>query len=290
MIPKLGDMPNPVFIEKDFGRKSFLRLAGGKQRLLARLMEIIPATPKSFRYIEPFFGGGSLFFGIAPFAARISDANKLIMGMYQFLLDDPSVVHAHLLNLAERHDEAFYYEVRSSFNTARRGHKKAAQLIYLNRSCFNGVFRVNRKSEFNVPSGKKLQILIPTLDYLIGIAEVLARSEVLVGDFAFSLEDVGNGDVVYLDPPYVPIDQTAFFRHYTSPKFSLDDHQRVAAWSNKMAAKGAHVIVSNSDLPIVRAMFSGWHFTTISTSRNVTAKKASVRRLPELIITNYHVD
>jgi DNA adenine methylase len=196
------------YIEKDFGNKTFLRLAGGKQHLLDRLTRMLPSGIETLRYIEPFIGGGSLFFATSPANARISDANRLIIEMYRFLLDDPLAVHSHLLKLAERHNEDFYYEVRSSFNAKRASYKRAAQLIYMNRSCFNGVFRVNQKSKFNVPWGKKQQILIPTLEYLIRVADLLRKTEIILGDFAGSLKDVGQGDMVYLDPPYVPIDRT----------------------------------------------------------------------------------
>lgn len=282
-------MSDELFVEKDFGKKTFLRLAGGKQHLLDRLTKTLPDDSNKRRYIEPFFGGGSLFFATAPTEARIGDANHLMIEMYQYLVDDPSAVHSHLLSLAEMHDERFYYEVRSSFNRKSASHKKAAQLIYLNRSCFNGVFRVNQQSEFNVPWGKKQQILIPTQDYLKRAAELLGRSEMSHGDFSGLLEDVGEGDMVYLDPPYVPIDRTAHFRHYTSPRFSLDDHERLANWARKIADNGAHVMVSNSDLPVVRSMFCGWHFTSLSISRHVTSKKTDVRRFQELIITSYPV-
>ena len=278
-----------MFYEKDFGTKPFLRLTGGKQKLLTKLIDLLPESIAHSRYIEPFFGGGSLFFALTPMGARLNDANTLLMDMYRSIQDDPAAVHDELVKLAKRHGEPFYYKVRSSFNLEGISHKKAAQFIYLNRACFNGVFRVNKKSEFNVPWGKKTHIIIPNLTNLERASRLFSACELLDWDFADALSDVGQRDFVYLDPPYLPLDQTAFFRHYTWPRFSLDDHEKLATCAQLIRERGANVMVSNRDLPIVRTMFRDWFFTEVSVPRFATADKANVRRAAELIITSYPV-
>lgn len=280
-------MTNQAFTEKDFGDKSFLRLAGGKQKLVSKLISLLPTSIKQGRYIEPFFGGGSLFFAISPESARLNDANLLLMDMYRFIRDDPGVVHHELIKLAKKHGESFYYKVRSEINHASPSHKKAAQMIYLNRSCFNGVFRVNKKSEFNVPWGKKSEIIIPSRVTLENTAHKFSACNLLSGDFSEALQDIQPQDFVYLDPPYLPLDQTAFFRHFTWPRFELDDHKRLAVCAQRIREQGARVMVSNPDLPIVRSIFNNWHFTEVSLPRSAAARKTNVRRAAELIITSY---
>ena len=143
------------------------------------------------------------------------------------------------------------------------------------------------KSEFNVPWGKKTTIIIPNFATLDRTSQLLGASELLDGDFADSLSAVGDGDFVYLDPPYIPLDHTAYFRHYTWPLFSRDDHQRLAVRAQEIRERGAYVMISNADLPIIRTMFKDWHITEFSVPRSVTAKKDQVRRVSELIITSY---
>ena len=276
-------MVDPPYVEKLFGTKPILRLAGGKQHLTRRLVGLLPPGTGQYRYVEPCLGGGSLFFALGPPVSRLNDLSPFLVHMYRHIRDDPESVHQELVCLAEQHAEDFYYRVRDSFNRAEPSIGKSAQFIYLNRSCYNGVLRVNQKSEFNVSWGKKGTILIPTLADLRHICEVLANSELSQGDYAPVLLDVGRGDFVYLDPPYPPVSQTAKFRQYTARTFSLDDHRNLGNWARQAADRGAHVMISNADTLAIRVMYEGWHLTKVWSPRHVTSKKSRVRRTPELM-------
>ena len=240
-------------------------------------------------YREPFLGGGSLFLALEPSKAKLNDLNPLLIDMYRAVRDDPESVHRQLVTLANSHSSTFFYKTRGLFNRSEASVLKAAQFIYLNRSCFNGVFRVNRKSEFNVPWGKKERVLIPTAGNLKRLASLLSPAKLSDGDYTDVLAAAGPDDFVYLDPPYPPISRTSFFRHYTSLRFSLEDHQKVAEWANRISKRGAAVMISNADTEAVRNMFPGWYLTSLNRPRYVTANKSNVRRAAELIITNYQV-
>lgn len=278
---------NSSYREKDFGARPFLRLAGGKQGLASRLVMAAPQQVRALRLIEPFLGGGSLFMALQPDRARLNDLSHHLMAMYRSVRDEPAVVHQHLLSFAERHGESFYYSLRSEFNDSSPSPRKAAQLIYLNRACYNGVFRVNRQSRFNVPWGKKQIVHIPTSENLQRLGASLTRAELWCGDFRHTLTGVGAGDFVYLDPPYPPTSATAFFRHYTAIRFSMDDQRRLAVYAHTLAERGAAVMVSNADMDEIRDLFHGWNVTRVDQARSVTSTKDDVKRAGELVITSY---
>jgi hypothetical protein len=148
----------------------FLRWAGGKRQLIPELMRSLPSDIAGRRYIEPFLGAGSLYFSVAPKRALVADANPFLIGAYKALRDYPDVVLKNLRNHIALHSESYYYQIRAEYNQLRHSAEQAARFIYLNRSCFNGIFRVNAKNEFNVPKGSKTKLQVPLVEEYMAIA------------------------------------------------------------------------------------------------------------------------
>lgn len=266
--------------------KPFLRWIGGKRRLVGRLVELAPPGAAERRYIEPFLGAGSLFFALAPTDAVLGDANAHLVSCYRAIRDNPSVVAAQLRRHAAAHAKRYYYRVRDLYNRSRASPARAAHFIYLNQTCYNGVFRVNLNGEFNVPYGSKDEPTLPSGSDLRRVSGLLKRTKLVVGDFASTLEIARRGDFVYLDPPYPPLNGTAFFAHYTMDRFPIDDQKRLAAVVRDLDARGCAVMVSNAGVEQIRGLYDGFSFRRMTVTRWVTCERKK-HRVREVVITNY---
>jgi DNA adenine methylase len=282
--------------------RPFLKWAGGKRQLLSQFRRFYP---ESFvAYHEPFLGSGAVFFDLwnlgklAGRRAILTDHNADLIGCYLRVRDSASGVIAALDRLAhgyERHGRAHYYKVRDDeFNPARRawrtsggqpasyGAELAAMLIYLNRTGFNGLFRLNGDGDFNVPAGRYDRPRIVDADRVRAVAGVLASPsvEILESRFEAVGERAHEGDFVYFDPPYAPLTRTAQFTSYTSRGFDDDDQQRLADIAVKLSTRRVHVMLSNSTAPGVTSFYE----------RNVTARRAGLRayRVPARRAINSH--
>ena len=265
----------------------FLRWAGGKRKLVTRLVECLPADVRSRRYWEPFLGAGAVYFAVQPSDAVISDANQFLVQCYDHVKRNPDGVYAHLRQHAQESCEGHYYAVRDDYNRSRRfTPTQAARFIYLNNTCFNGIFRVNTRGEFNVPYGHKDPPKLPTRDELRGVSATLQCAELEVGDFEQVLAPASAGDFVYLDPPYPPLNGTAYFTHYTADRFGVDDQRRLAGVVADLDARGCVVMMTNADTPLIRELYAQFSQHELSVTRYVTCKKQK-HRVSELVITNY---
>lgn len=304
-------LPNP-------GRP-LLKWAGGKRQLLPVIRDLYPA--RFDRYIEPFFGSGAVFFDLAAAGrltgktARLLDANPDLVGCYRLLRDRTDEVIAELEALARSHrtrGDAFFYEVRDTrFNptrlragaSARQARaigdaytpELAAMLIYLNRTGFNGLFRLNRRGEFNVPAGRYVNPRICDPAHLRRVAEALRQDGVSIeqGSFEQSLARAGDGDFIYCDPPYAPVSRTSSFASYTAGGFGPDDQARLQQGVIAAAHRGARIIVSNSSAPLVEALYTSPEARAARlVLRYVAARRAinsrAARRGPvdEVLVTN----
>src|SRR5713101_1921658 len=207
----------------------FLRWAGGKQQLKRILLAFLPTDVRERTYREPFLGGGSLFFALRPRAAILSDANKHLIKCYEFVRDQPELVARYLRFHALKNTMAYYYRVREEYNNAEFSASQAARFIYLNKTCFNGIFRVNTKGEFNVPYGWKEPPSIPTAEILERASNALKHAVLVSQGFDESLQDAKRNDFVYLDPPYPPLNGTAYFTHYTTDRFTQSHQDRLSS-------------------------------------------------------------
>ena len=263
----------------------FLRWVGGKRQIVRRLVEFAPSDAAQRRYIEPFLGAGSLFFALTPQQAVLGDANSHLVSCYRAVRDHAAQVAAGLRRHAAAHSEDHYYRVRALYNRSPASPARAAQFIYLNQACYNGVFRVNTKGQFNVPCGSR-EPNLPASDDLERVARHLRPAKLVVGDFATTLASAQRGDFVYLDPPYPPLNGTAYFAHYTMDRFGDEDQERLATLVRQLDERGCAVMVSNADRKSVRALYAGFAIRRLSVTRYVTCKKKR-HRVREVVITNY---
>jgi len=285
-----------------------LKWAGGKRQLLR---ELRARYPQDFRrYIEPFVGSGAVFFDLHGSgllqgrSAWLLDDNADLIGCYQMLRDDAEAVIAGLEKLAAGHrarGDAHYYEIRDErFNPSRMAGgvytpELAAMLIYLNRTGFNGLFRLNRRGEFNVPAGRYANPRLCDAEHLRAVAAVLRHPGVIVerGSFERPLADAGEGDFVYCDPPYAPLSKTASFANYTANGFSAGDQARLQKAVVGAARRGARVIVSNSSAPDIRRLYSdpearaaGLVVARVLARRAINSSPGQRGPIAELVATN----
>ncbi|HEY2282569.1 MAG TPA: Dam family site-specific DNA-(adenine-N6)-methyltransferase [Solirubrobacteraceae bacterium] len=233
--------------------RPFLKWTGGKQWLAAVASSVMPEDFVG-RYIEPFLGGGSVFFAVGSRKATLGDMNAELIEAYQGVRDCPEKVIAALARYP--HDREFFEAMRRA--RPRAIHTKAARLIYLNKTAFNGMYRVNLRGEFNVPFGRYVNPTICDPDRIRRASHALRGTTLRVGDFAATMKAAKPGDVVYLDPPYITGHRNNGFLKYNAPLFSWEDQQRLAALAIRLANRGVFVIVSNSDHGDVISLYKGF--------------------------------
>lgn len=271
------------------GVRPFLKWVGGKRGLLSELAPLLPRGVERMRLVEPFAGGAALFFGAVTTSAHLSDINHVLMGTYRAVQQDVEGVIAHLLELAKKHSRASYYGTRQRFNA---GHfacsaEAAAAFIYLNRTCYNGLYRVNRRGEFNVPMGSYASPRIVDVEGLRAASARLQAAELGVGGFEHVLERVRPGDFVYLDPPYVPRSATSNFASYAPDGFGDQDQARLRDVFAELARRGVHTMLSNSDTPRVRALYRRWSVRRVRARRSVGCLASSRAGVHEVVIRSY---
>lgn len=262
------------------------RWVGGKRRLATDLLRHLPDDISSRMYVEPFLGAATLLLALAPNKAIVGDLNSELMQCYRYIRSDPQSIAKCLAHHA-RHDNArHYYRTRLKYNSAPWSAAQAARFIYLNRTCFNGIFRVNRAGEFNVPYGYKRRPLIPDITHLELVRSVLRKATLLEGCYSSVLKRLPRRSFVYLDPPYPPLNTTAFFTHYTTSRFCEDDQVRLAGHVTKLNHSGILFMMSNADTPTIRKLYRAFDMRSLSVTRFVTPASTK-HRVKELVIRNY---
>ena len=278
-----------------FKAKPFVKWAGGKRQIIDKLKQYVPDEYNT--YYEPFIGGGALLFELAPKNAVINDSNEELMNVYKCLCDEEKFKKmCSLLNHYEtEHSEDFYYEIRNkdkNKNTYNRlsDYTKAARTIYLNKACFNGLYRVNKKNEFNVPFGKKTKVNTYEGSNLITVSNYLTMNniKILSVDFEEAVKDVKEKDFVYFDPPYDS--ETSTFNSYTEEGFSKDEQIRLAKVFKELDRKGAFVMLSNHNTSIINDLYKEYNIHLIEAKRNINSNGKKRGKVEEVIITNYEND
>lgn len=269
-----------------------VKWAGGKRSVLPQLLALVP--PRFSTYYEPFLGGGAFFLALEPDRAVIGDANCELIAAYAAVRDEPEAVMAALDRMQPYvRDRDFYYWVRSQDPSALPPAERAARFIFLNKTCYNGLYRVNRAGAFNVPFGRYTR---PPILYdranLERVSQLFRRAELRCADFALTVESAGEEDFVYLDPPYVPLTRTANFTKYTSGDFDAADQRRLAEVVHRLTGRGCRVLLSNSDMPLVRELYPEppYIIETVYAPRNINSDAGGRSRIPELAIRNYRLD
>ncbi len=280
-LKRMSHKAQTVKTPQELITRPILKWAGGKTRLLG---DILPKMPKKYgRYIEPFFGGGALFFSVRPERSIIADSNPELVNLYRSVADDVGAVIDYL-KLPQNTEEVFYL-VRALDWTTLPGPQAAARTIFLNRTCFNGLYRVNKSGGFNVPFGRYKNPKILDEDSLRAASELLCRTTILGGDYKTVLkENAQVGDFIFLDPPYLPVSEYADFKRYTKEQFYEEDHVELAAEVQRLHDLGCHVILTNSNHPLVHEQYSQFPIEVIQTKRYISCHGKS--RTGEDVIVN----
>ncbi len=266
-----------------------VKWAGGKGRLLSYLLKRLPTGVERMRHVEPFVGGGALFFSRAPKRAMLCDVNPALIDAYRKVRDDVQGVIHHLHRLAQQHSTLHYYQVREKYNATREAltSERAAMFIYLNKTCFNGLHRVNRHGEFNVPLGRYTNPTIVNEDNLNEASQRLAHIDLECLDFRKLQDKIKSTDFIYLDPPYAPISSTANFTSYSLSGFSWQDQAELGEVFRALDHRGCKLMLSNSDVPVIHQIYRGYRIERIIAPRAISCKGETRRSVPELIIRNY---
>lgn len=267
----------------------FLKWAGGKWSIAPRIESLLPADVRERVYREPFVGGGAMYFHLQPERAVLSDSLVDLVTTYQVVQRSVDALITHLEKLRATHSTEQYYAIRAAFNEQRDAPRveRAAWLVYLNKTCYNGLFRTNQSGAFNVPVGRfSAPPLIVDPPALRLAAAALAGAEVKHAHFDHLLAEAEPGDVVYFDPPYVPLSKTASFSSYADGNFTLDDQAHLAQVFRALDERGCLLALSNSDTPEVRRLYAGYDVSPIIAPRAISAKASTRGDVTELLIRN----
>ncbi len=260
----------------------FLRWVGGKRWLVDAYPDLFPQSYN--RYIEPFLGSGAALFHLGPKNALLGDTNAALIDTYRAIKSDWKRVWSVLLKHHRRHNADYYYRIRESKPRAR--HTKAAKFIYLNRTCFNGIYRVNRDGGFNVPLGSRASVIRPDDDFA-AVSSVLQLCRFQCCDFQTLLAKAKDGDLVYVDPPYTVKHNDNNFVRYNEVLFRWQDQVRLAAAVVEAGTRGAQIVVSNANHQCIRNLYSKFGKITVVGRNSSIASVNSYRgRTSELVISN----
>lgn len=264
-----------------------VKWVGGKRQLLPVILKYIPET--FGRYFEPFVGGGALFFELSLSNSYISDKNEELINLYKVVRDYPS----ELINSLKKHEisKDYFLKIRnldrmSSFLSISEI-ERASRFIYLNRTCFNGMYRVNASGHFNVPYGNYKNPRLIDESNIFNASFLLKETEIVCSDFLDILSEVKKGDFVYLDPPYVPLNETSSFTSYTKNGFDLNLQIKLRDLCDELNSKGIKFLLSNSNTDIVKDLYKSYEKIEVFASRNINANPQGRSKILELLIRNY---
>jgi DNA adenine methylase len=284
--------PKPKHDEK---LKPFLKWAGGKRQLTKKIREFVPTDFNL--YFEPFVGGGAVLFDLQPPTALINDVNEELINCYRIIKEtpEPLIAHAKLHPNTKRH----FYRLRSRDRKPdfkkMSALERASRILFLNKTCFNGLFRVNSQGHFNVPYSKYANPLIVDEVAIRAASRYLNSStvEMSSGDFADAVSGAGRGDFVYFDPPYDPISDTSSFTGYNLPSFDRKEQQRLKSLCDDLTRRGCKVLLSNSATDFIRTLYRNerrYTIVEVKANRNINSVGSGRGKVKELLIfNNYEV-
>jgi DNA adenine methylase len=263
--------------------RPFLKWVGGKGQLLS---QILPLLPKEWhRYHEPFLGGGALFFALQPARSVLSDVNPALVNVYQMVRDRPEALIEQLAIHQQSHSADYYYHIRGQHDLPEL--EAAARLIYLNKTCYNGLYRENSKGQFNVPIGRYKNPTVCHADELRLASQALAATELRVGDFMGGNVHWGPEDLIYFDPPYHPLSETSNFTGYSRFGFGAEDQIRLRDRVIELANMGVKVMVSNSDCPFIRDIYQDFRIETIEAGRSINSDATKRGKITEVVVLSW---
>lgn len=268
-----------------------VKWVGGKRQLLDA---IIPLLPDHFStYVEPFVGGGALLFEIQPKKAIVNDLNHELINLYKVIKDKPN----ELLLLLEEHElnnsEEYFYQIRALDRSESYDEmsdiEKAARIIYLNKTCYNGLFRVNQSGQFNSPYGKYKNPNIVNKPVVLAMANYFQNNNItlLNGDYKIALKKLRKGAFVYFDPPYMPISSSSSFTGYTENGFDKKQQIELKRECDKLNSKGIKFLLSNSDHPFIRELYKDYEIITVKAKRSINSNSNKRGEINEVLVRNY---
>lgn len=273
--------------------KPFVKWVGGKRQLLSQFRSMNLYPPEKFntetgKYFEPFVGGGAVFFDLLPKTAYLSDLNNELIITYNVIKNDTE----NLIKSLKKHktDKEYFLKIREQNPEKLSDLHISSRFIYLNRTCFNGMYRVNSKNKFNVPFGKYTNPLICDENNLRKVSKALKNVEIKKQDYKKVLKDAKRGDFIYFDPPYYPISKTASFTSYTSESFLDKEQIELRNTFVKLHKRGCFVMLSNSNTPFINKVYSeptGLRITKVQAGRAINSDASKRGKITEVLITNY---
>jgi DNA adenine methylase len=298
--------------------RPFLKWAGGKSQLIDKFQKFYPSGLKNetiHEYYEPFLGSGAVFFDIVNNykiqSARLYDNNEELILTYKVVQQDVeeligvlSKIEKQYLDLEQNERKSLYYKVREEFNhTSRKFNQdkysknlihRAAQVIFLNKTCYNGLFRVNSKGSFNSPAGHYKNPTICDSVNLLKVSRILSKAEIIFGDYSKVLDDASAGAFIYFDPPYRPISNTSTFTSYSKHSFGDEQQKQLSKVFTRLDKKGAFLMLSNSDPKnnnpddnYFDQLYQPFHIARIKARRAINSKASGRGRIYEIVVTNY---
>ena len=268
--------------------KPFLKWVGGKRQLVKELLAL---SPKEYNcYFEPFLGGGALYFALKPAKAFLSDINPELINAFQCVRDKLDQL---ILSLSKhRYDKEHFYAIRSldrksDFNEIS-SIEKASRLIFLNKTCYNGLYRLSKKGYFNAPFGRYKNPKILDTENLLACSRVLKNSELWIANYRNIIDKIKKNDFVYLDPPYVPISKTSNFTSYTKESFDLNDQYLLKEFCDTISKKGGFFMLSNSYSKSIIDLYNGYNIEKVLAKRMINSNASKRGDLQEVIIRNYN--
>ena len=287
--------PREAATDMRAGPRPFLKWVGGEPQLLEQMEPLLPPSFK--RYFEPFVGGAALFFDLhakGRLTANTSSSRAFLRDVNHELVDAYVAVRDHVEALIEalqehRYESDYYYEVRALKPAEMPLPKRAARTIFLNKTGYNGLYRVNKSGQFNVPFGRFTKPSFCDVENLTACSRALQKVSIEHGDFASVLDHAKKGDFVYFDPPYVPLSPTSDFTAYIPGGFGEPEQRKLAKVFAKLAQRGVFVMLSNSDTPLVRELYAGFRIDTVYASRSVNSNASRRGKLTEVVVRSYVV-
>ncbi len=274
--------------QKTLSASPVLKWAGGKGRLLAQYEPFFPTDFGS--YYEPFVGSAAVFFHLrsrhADKRATLADVNQELINLYQAIQDDIEGLVARLQVHSKKHCKDYYYKIRAKAIERLSNTERAARLVYLNRTCYNGLYRVNSKGGFNVPMGRYKNPRILDQEKLLAAHRALQKVRLLVEPFEKVLVRARRGDFVYFDPPYQPLSSTSNFTSYTKDNFGEPEQRRLAEVFTRLAERGVQVMLSNSTAPLIRKLYRDFRQVEVEAARSINSKANKRNKIKELLIVS----
>ena len=268
-----------------------LKWAGGKRQLLPQMREFFPQ--RFTTYVDPFIGGGAVLFDIDPNNAIINDSNPELINLYTVVKNNPDSLISALTRHAQNHSKEYFYRIRALDKEPNFQQyseiEKAARTIYLNKTCFNGLYRLNRSGQFNVSFGKYDNPKIVNKDEIFAMSEFFNNRNIDMrcGDFSKALYSLPKDSFVYFDPPYFPRSKTSSFTGYTKEGFTTEDQIRLSEECNKLNSEGIKFMLSNNDVPEMHELYKEYNIRTVKANRGINSDKGKRGKIQELLVTNY---